>query len=93
MSTTSTQSGGRSATRGSTRGDVFTISIEGRTIAEGKAVGAVLLTKVRLGARRRAERSWTVGGSASTRAKAIVTSNLNDTFKWKPSLAHNFLQD
>jgi septal ring factor EnvC (AmiA/AmiB activator) len=49
------------ARRQSTRGDAFTIGIEGRTLTQRKAAGAALLTKIRLAARERAERSWTVG--------------------------------
>jgi N12 class adenine-specific DNA methylase len=49
------------ARRQSTRGDAFTIDIEGRTITQRKAAGAALLTKVRLAARERTERSWRVG--------------------------------
>jgi hypothetical protein len=49
------------ARRQSTRGDAFTMEIEGRTITQRKAAGASLLTKVRLAARERAARSWTVG--------------------------------
>jgi N12 class adenine-specific DNA methylase/predicted RNA methylase len=45
----------------STRGEMFTIEIEGKTITQRKAAGASLLTKVRLAARERTERSWTVG--------------------------------
>jgi N12 class adenine-specific DNA methylase len=44
-----------------TRGDQFTIDIEGRTITQRKAAGASLLTKVRLALRERTVRSWTVG--------------------------------
>jgi hypothetical protein len=47
--------------RQSTRGDAFTIDIEGRTITQRKAAGITLLTKVRLAARERTERRWTVG--------------------------------
>ncbi|HEY1931454.1 MAG TPA: helicase-related protein [Acetobacteraceae bacterium] len=47
--------------RQSTRGDAFTIEIEGRTTTQRKAAGASLLTKVRLAARGRIERRWTVG--------------------------------
>ena len=47
--------------RQSTRGEMFTIEVEGRTITQRKAAGASLLTKVRLAARERTERSWTVG--------------------------------
>ena len=37
------------------------MEIEGRTITQRKAAGASLLTKIRLAARERTERSWTVG--------------------------------
>ena len=49
------------ARRQPTRGDAFAIDIEGRTLTQRKAAGAALLTKIRLAARERAERSWTVG--------------------------------
>jgi N12 class adenine-specific DNA methylase/adenine-specific DNA methylase len=49
------------ARRQPTRGDAFTIDIEGRTLTQRKAAGAALLTKIRLAARERDERSWTVG--------------------------------
>ena len=39
----------------------FTMEIEGRTITQRKAAGASLLTKMRLAARERAARRWTVG--------------------------------
>jgi N12 class adenine-specific DNA methylase len=47
--------------RQSTRGDAFTIDIEGRTITRRKEAGAVLLTRARLAARERTARSWTIG--------------------------------
>jgi Helicase conserved C-terminal domain len=49
------------ARRQSTRGDAFTMEIEGRTITQRKAAGASLLSKIRLAARERTERTWTVG--------------------------------
>jgi N12 class adenine-specific DNA methylase len=49
------------ARRSSTRGDEFVIEIEGRAIAQRKAAGAALLTKIRLAVRQRARRTWTVG--------------------------------
>jgi hypothetical protein len=49
------------ARRISTRGDEFSMEVEGRTITQRKAAGAALLTKMRLAARERAERTWTVG--------------------------------
>jgi hypothetical protein len=44
-----------------TRGDQFTIDIEGRTITQRKAAGASLLTKMRLTVRERTERRWMIG--------------------------------
>src|ERR1700733_1673925 len=49
------------ARRQSTRGDAFTMEVEGRTITQRKVAGASLLTKVRLAARERIARTWTVG--------------------------------
>jgi hypothetical protein len=49
------------ARRQSTRGDEFTMEVEGRTYTQRKVAGATLLTKTRLAGRERAERSWTVG--------------------------------
>ena len=49
------------ARRSPTRGDEFVMEIEGRTIKQRKAAGAALLTKIRLAARERTARTWTVG--------------------------------
>jgi hypothetical protein len=49
------------ARRVSTRGDEFTMEVEGRVFTQRKAAGATLLTKTRLAGRERAERNWTVG--------------------------------
>ena len=49
------------ARRQSTRGDAFNMEIEGRTLTQRKAAGASLLTKIRLAARERTERRWTLG--------------------------------
>ena len=49
------------ARRQPTRGDQFTIEVEGRMITQRKAAGAALLTKVRLALRQRTGRSWTIG--------------------------------
>jgi N12 class adenine-specific DNA methylase/predicted RNA methylase len=49
------------ARRQPTRGDEFSMQVEGRTLTQRKAAGAALLTKMRLAARERAERRWTVG--------------------------------
>jgi hypothetical protein len=43
-----------------TRGDAFTMEVEGRTITQRKVAGGSLLTKVRLAARERIARTWTV---------------------------------
>jgi hypothetical protein len=44
-----------------TRGDQFIMEIEGRTIKQRRVAGASLLTKIRLAARARDPRCWTVG--------------------------------
>jgi N12 class adenine-specific DNA methylase/adenine-specific DNA methylase len=49
------------ARRQPTRGETFTIDIEGRTLTQRKTAGASLLTKIRLAARERTARRWTVG--------------------------------
>jgi hypothetical protein len=49
------------AQRRSTRGDAFTMEVEGRTITQRKVAGGSLLTKVRFAARERIARTWTVG--------------------------------
>ncbi len=49
------------ARRQPTRGDQFTIDIEGRTMTQRKAAGAALLTKIRLALREGTRRSWTIG--------------------------------
>ena len=64
--------------RQSTRGDAFTIEIEGRTITQRKAAGASLLTKVRLAARERAERSWTVGRIAGFDLTCAIRAGRHD---------------
>jgi hypothetical protein len=43
-----------------TRGDAFTMEVDGRTITQRKVAGGSLLTKVRLAARERIARIWTV---------------------------------
>jgi len=47
--------------RQSTRGELFTMEIEGRAMTQRKAAGASLLTKIRIAARERMARRWTVG--------------------------------
>jgi len=49
------------ARRVPTRGDRFTMEIEGRTVTQRRAAGAALLTKARLAAREGVSRSWTIG--------------------------------
>lgn len=49
------------AKRQLTRGDQFSMEVEGRTITQRKAAGSALLTKVRLALRERSGRRWTVG--------------------------------
>ena len=48
------------ARRVATRGDAFAMEIEGKPFAQRKAAGAALLTKIRLAAREREGRRWTV---------------------------------
>jgi hypothetical protein len=64
--------------RQSTRGDAFTMEIEGRTITQRKAAGASLLTKVRLAARARTECSWTVGRIGGFDLTCDIQSSLRD---------------
>ena len=49
------------AQRRSTRGDDFLITVEGRTMDDRRAAGALLLSKVRLAARERDPREWAIG--------------------------------
>jgi hypothetical protein len=44
-----------------TRGDAFVMEVEGRTLTQRRIAGASLLTKIRLAARERTRRTWTVG--------------------------------
>jgi N12 class adenine-specific DNA methylase len=74
------------ARRQSTRGDAFTIDIEGRTITQRKAAGASLLTKVRLAARERIERSWTVGRIGGFNLTCDIQSGRHDA-RLEPHLA------
>ena len=74
------------ARRQSTRGDAFTIDIEGRTITQRKAAGASLLTKVRLAARERTERTWTVGRIGGFDLTCDIQSGRHDA-RLEPHLA------
>ena len=47
--------------RQSTRGDLFTMEIEGKAITQRNSAGASLLTKIRIAARERIVRRWTIG--------------------------------
>ena len=82
------------ARRQSTRGDEFAMEVEGRTFTQRKAAGASLLTKVRLAARERAERSWTVGRiggfdlTCAIRA-ACVMRGWNRTSRWSGRIIPN----
>jgi hypothetical protein len=49
------------ARRTPTRGDAFTMEVEGRTLTQRRIAGASLLTKIRLATRERTRRTWTVG--------------------------------
>jgi len=69
-----------------TRGEKFTIDIEGRTITQRKTAGASLLTKIRLAARQRAERRWTVGHIGGFDLTCEVRSGRHDA-RLEPNLA------
>jgi len=47
--------------RQSTRGEAFAMEIEGRAMTQRKSAGGSLLTKIRIAARERIARRWTVG--------------------------------
>jgi hypothetical protein len=66
------------ARRRSTRGDAFTMEVEGRTIAQRKVAGGSLLTKVRLAARERAARTWTVGRIGGFDLTCAIQSSSRD---------------
>jgi flagellar motility protein MotE (MotC chaperone) len=74
------------ARRQTTRGDEFAIEIEGRMITQRKAAGAALLTKVRLAARQRIERRWTVGHLGGFDLTCDVRSGRNEA-RLEPRLA------
>ena len=74
------------ARRQSTRGEQFTIDIEGRTITQRKAAGAALLTKVRLAARERTERRWTVGRIGGFGLTCTIRAGRHD-LRLEPHLA------
>jgi hypothetical protein len=66
------------ARRQSTRGDAFTMEVEGRTFTQRKAAGAALLTKARLAARERTERHWTVGRIGGFDLTCAVSASRHD---------------
>jgi hypothetical protein len=66
------------ARRQATRGDAFVIEIEGRTLTQRKAAGAVLLRKIRLAARERLHRSWTIGRIGGFDLTCAIESSLRD---------------
>jgi N12 class adenine-specific DNA methylase len=49
------------ARRQPTRGELFTMAIEGRAMTQRKPAGASLLTKIRIAARQRIVHRWTIG--------------------------------
>ena len=49
------------ARRTPTRGDAFAMEVEGRQVTERRVAGAALLSKVRIAARERDKRDWTIG--------------------------------
>jgi hypothetical protein len=64
--------------RQSTHGDIFTMDVEGRTITQRKVAGGSLLTKVRLAARERGERSWMVGRIGGFDLTCAIQASLRD---------------
>ena len=66
------------ARRQATRGDAFVIEIEGRTLTQRKVAGAALLTKIRLAARERVRRRWTVGRIGGFDLTCAIESSLRD---------------
>nr|WP_294506281.1 helicase-related protein [uncultured Rhodopila sp.] len=74
------------AMRQPTRGEGFSIDIEGRTISQRKTAGASLLTKIRLAARDRIERRWTVGRIGGFDLTCDIRRGRSDE-RWKPELA------
>jgi N12 class adenine-specific DNA methylase/adenine-specific DNA methylase len=73
------------ARRQPTRGEQFTMEVEGRTITQRKPAGAALLTKIRLAARERAERTWTVGRVGGFDLTCDVRPGLRDA-RLEPNL-------
>jgi len=69
-----------------TRGEKFTIDIEGRAITQRKVAGASLLTKIRLAARQRTERHWTVGHIGGFDLTCDIRSSRHDA-RLEPDLA------
>ena len=66
------------ARRVPTRGEAFSMEIEGRTLTLRKPAGASLLTKIRLAAREREPRRWTVGRIGGFDLTCEVRSSLRD---------------
>ena len=66
------------ARRQSTRGDDFAMEVEGRTITQRKVAGGSLLTRVRLAARERIARTWTVGRIGGFDLTCAIQSSLRD---------------
>jgi len=64
--------------RQSTRGNEFTMEVEGRTITQRKVAGGSLLTKVRLAGRERVARSWLVGRIGGFDLTCAIQSSLRD---------------
>jgi N12 class adenine-specific DNA methylase len=68
-----------------TRGDAFAMQVEGRMHTQRKAAGAALLTKIRLAARERVARHWTVGRIGGFDLTCDVRPGLRDA-RLEPSL-------
>jgi N12 class adenine-specific DNA methylase len=73
------------AMRQPTRGEVFSIDVEGRRISQRRIAGASLLTKIRIAARDRIERRWTVGRIGGFDLTCDIRRGRGDE-RWKPEL-------
>ena len=73
------------ARRQPTRGEGFSIDIEGRTIAQRKTAGALLLTRIRIAARDRIERRWIVARIGGFELTCDIRRGRGDE-RWNPEL-------
>jgi len=66
------------ARRQPTRADAFAMQIEGKAFTQRKTAGASLLTKLRLAARARTERRWTVGSLGGFQLTGVIRPGRQD---------------